>query len=99
MIKIREALPNIFERPHTVVEPSTKTQVAMCLLAFHEVDALPAGLTTGKRKYVISGIPTSQSYSRLVPQIMLDSWINPPKYFALLSQPFLLTGISLTQDI
>jgi len=55
LIKIREALPDIFERPYAVIDPSTKAQIAMCLLAFHEMDALPVGFTVGKRKYVISG--------------------------------------------
>ncbi len=78
MTKIRDVLPEIFQRPYAVVEPSTKTQVALCLLAFHEVDALPVGFTsaTGK-KFVVSG------YSCLSKLLQT----NPSKYGKFLDQP------------
>ncbi|MDG6999872.1 MAG: CBS domain-containing protein [Nitrososphaerota archaeon] len=55
-MKISKALSHVFERPCSTVETNTQMNVALLLLGFHEVDALPIeiGSNTFSRKYVVS---------------------------------------------
>ena len=41
MLRIKDALPHIFEKAYPVLEPKTQMLPAMSLLRFHEIDALP----------------------------------------------------------
>jgi len=43
LLKIGEALPNIFKRTYPVLEPGTEMLLAVSLLRFHQIDALPIG--------------------------------------------------------
>lgn len=55
-MKISDALSYVFERPCSTVEPNTQMHLALLLLGFHEVDALPIeiGSNTHSTKYVVS---------------------------------------------
>lgn len=55
-MKISKAIPSIFQRVYPVLEPNTEMAVALSLLRFHEIDALPIGFKTGEsRKLAIFG--------------------------------------------
>jgi CBS domain-containing protein len=49
-MKIGEALPNIFSRTYPVLEPKTQMLLAVSLLRFHQIDALPIGFKPGQKK-------------------------------------------------
>jgi hypothetical protein len=49
-MKIGEALPGIFQRKYPVLEPNTQMQIALSLLRFHEIDALPIGFKPMEKK-------------------------------------------------
>src|SRR5208282_771744 len=48
-MRIREALPHIFQKGYPVLDPKTKMLPAMSLLRFHEIDVLPLSFD-GRRK-------------------------------------------------
>jgi CBS domain-containing protein len=50
MTKIGEALPHIFQRTYPVLEPGTQMLLAVSLLRFHQIDALPIGFKPGEKK-------------------------------------------------
>lgn len=53
---IGDALPHIFKRTYPVLEPGTQMLLAVSLLRFHQIDALPIGFIPGiKRKLAIFG--------------------------------------------
>lgn len=47
---IGEALPSIFKRTYPVLEPDTQMLLAISLLRFHELDALPIGFSPERKK-------------------------------------------------
>jgi CBS domain-containing protein len=49
-MKISEALPHVFTRASPVLEPGTQMLLAVSLLRFHQIDALPIGFKPGQRK-------------------------------------------------
>jgi CBS domain-containing protein len=87
MLKIIEALPEIFDRTYTVLEPETTVHLAFCLFSFHGMDALPVGFGTsaGKKKLVISG------YSCLSKLLQSD----PQEYKRFLDQPSEAVSVEL----
>jgi len=48
-MKIKEALPGVFQKAYPVLDPRTEMLAAMSLLRFHEIDALPLSFGTSKR--------------------------------------------------
>lgn len=54
-MKISETLSFVFERPCSTLESNTQTRLALLLLGFHEVDALPIEIgSRSSKKYVVS---------------------------------------------
>jgi CBS domain-containing protein len=49
-MKIGEALPHIFNRASPVLEPGTQMLLAVSLLRFHQIDALPIGFKPKQKK-------------------------------------------------
>jgi CBS domain-containing protein len=49
-MKIGEALPHIFKRTYPVLEPGTQMLLAVSLLRFHQIDALPIGFKPKQKK-------------------------------------------------
>ena len=49
-MKIGEALPQIFHRTYPVLEPQTQMLLAVSLLRFHQIDALPIGFRPQQKK-------------------------------------------------
>jgi hypothetical protein len=49
-VKIAEALPHIFSRIYPVLEPETQMLLAVSLLRFHQIDALPIGFRPRQKK-------------------------------------------------
>ncbi len=47
---IGEALANIFKRTYPVIEPNTQMLLAVSLLRFHQIDALPIGFKPRQKK-------------------------------------------------
>lgn len=55
-MKITEAVPEIFKRTYPILEPGTQMLLAVSLLRFHQIDALPIGLKPQQRNYfAVSG--------------------------------------------
>lgn len=55
-MKIGEALPHIFNRTYPVLEPGTQMLLAVSLLRFHQIDALPIGFKPDqKKKFAVFG--------------------------------------------
>ncbi len=77
-MKIDEALPEIFARSYPVLEPSTKLLLALSLLRFHQIDALPLSIQRGQRTNL-----AVMGYSCL--SNLLDT--NPEEYGKYLEQP------------
>ena len=58
-MKIGEALPHIFNRTYPVLEPGTQMLLAVSLLRFHQIDALPIGFKRlEKKRYAVFGYST-----------------------------------------
>ena len=77
-MKISEALPGIFKRTYPILEPGTQMLLAVSLLRFHHIDALPIGLTPKQRKhFAVFG------YSCLSTLLQTD----PKKYGKFLEMP------------
>ncbi|MDA4129564.1 MAG: hypothetical protein OK457_02225 [Thaumarchaeota archaeon] len=49
-MKIEDALPQIFTRTYPVLEPGTQMLLAVSLLRFHQIDALPIGFKARQKK-------------------------------------------------
>src|SRR5579872_6567126 len=49
-MQIGDALPQIFSRPSPVLEPGTQMLLAVSLLRFHQIDALPIGFKLRQKK-------------------------------------------------
>ncbi len=49
-MQIEEALPQIFRRSYPVVQPTTELLLAVSLLRFHQIDALPIEFKTSRKK-------------------------------------------------
>lgn len=49
-MKIEQALPQIFKRSYPVVQPNTEMVLALSLLRFHQIDALPIGFRPAQKK-------------------------------------------------
>jgi CBS domain-containing protein len=94
-MKVKDALPRIFQRAYPVIEPQTKMLSAMSLLRFHEIDALPLSFEPGeKRQRAVFG---SSSLARLIlvgPE-QLGSFLGRPCADA--SEP--LATVRATQDL
>ena len=55
-LKILEAIPEVFSRQYTTLVPNTHALVALSLLRFQNVDAIPIGAAvSGGRKIAVSG--------------------------------------------
>jgi len=58
-MKIGEALPHVFNRTYPVLEPGTQMLLAVSLLRFHQIDALPIGFKKlEKKRYAVFGYST-----------------------------------------
>jgi len=58
-MKVGEALPHIFNRSYPILEPRTQMLLAVSLLRFHQIDALPIGFKRLERKrYAVFGYST-----------------------------------------
>ncbi len=79
MLRIRNALPHIFEKSYPVLEPKTQMLSAMSLLRFHEIDVLPLSFDAarGQRQKVVYG------YSALAKLLVL----GPKRFGSFLKQP------------
>ncbi len=56
LMRIGEALPNIFKKTYPVLEHGTQMLLAVSLLRFHQIDALPIGFKPRqKKKYAVFG--------------------------------------------
>jgi len=49
-VQIGVALPQVFRRTYPVIEPTTQMLLAVSLLRFHEIDALPIGFKASQKK-------------------------------------------------
>ena len=49
-VQIGEALPQVFRRTYPIIEPTTQMLLALSLLRFHEIDALPIGIKASQKK-------------------------------------------------
>ncbi len=49
-MKIRDALPRIFQKAYPAIDPKTEILPAMSLLRFHEIDALPLAFEPGSSR-------------------------------------------------
>ena len=49
-MQIGEALPHVFRRTYPIIEPTTQMLLAISLLRFHEIDALPIGFKASQKK-------------------------------------------------
>ena len=55
-LQIGEALPQVFRRTYPVLEPGTQMLLAVSLLRFHQIDALPIGFERrDKKKHAVFG--------------------------------------------
>jgi CBS domain-containing protein len=55
-MRIHETLPHVFRRTYPVLEPGTQMILAVSLLRFHQIDALPIGFKPNeKRKLAVFG--------------------------------------------
>jgi hypothetical protein len=50
LVEIGEALPQIFKRSYPVIQPTTELVLALSLLRFHQIDALPVGFKADQKK-------------------------------------------------
>jgi CBS domain-containing protein len=50
LMKISDAIPNIFRRTYPIIEPGTQMLLAVSLLRFHQIDALPIGFKPQEKK-------------------------------------------------
>ena len=50
VLQIAEAVPHIFTRTYPVLEPGTQMVLAVSLLRFHQIDALPIGFNRKQKK-------------------------------------------------
>ena len=56
VMQIGEALPQVFRRTYPVLEPATQMLLAVSLLRFHQIDALPIGFgRREKKKHAVFG--------------------------------------------
>jgi len=56
LVKIEEALPEVFKRSYPVVQPTTEMILALSLLRFHQIDALPIEFKASeKRRLAVFG--------------------------------------------
>ncbi len=49
-MRIKDALPGIFQKAYPVIDPKTEMLAAMSLLRFHEIDALPLAFDSAAKK-------------------------------------------------
>lgn len=49
-MKISEAIPEVFKQTYPILEPGTQLLLAVSLLRFHQIDALPIGLKPRQKK-------------------------------------------------
>src|SRR5271166_6006007 len=49
-MNIGEALPQVFRRSCPVIEPTTQMLLAVSLLRFHDIDAIPVGFKPDQKK-------------------------------------------------
>lgn len=55
-MKVGDALPNIFKRTTPILEPGTQMLLALSLLRFHQIDALPIGFKPKQKgRYAVFG--------------------------------------------
>jgi CBS domain-containing protein len=86
-VRISEALPNIFNRTYPVLEPKTQMLLAVSLLRFHQIDALPIGFRRlEKKKYAVFGYSTLST--------LLET--KPTYYGRFLEQPCESTALKLS---
>jgi len=61
-LRIKEALPELFRRAFPMLDPSTEMLLALSLLKFHEIDALPLSFDAKRKPRAVMG---SSSLARL----------------------------------
>jgi hypothetical protein len=54
-LKIRDALPELFQKTFPLLDPKTKTLPALSLLEFHDIDALPLSFDAEKKHRAVAG--------------------------------------------
>jgi CBS domain-containing protein len=94
-MKVKDALPRIFQRAYPVLDPQTKMLSAMSLLRFQEIDALPLSFEPGERRQ--RAVFGSSSLARLIlvrPE-QLGSFLERPCTDA--SEP--IATVRATQDL
>lgn len=68
-MNIGEALPAIFERPYTILQPGTDMLLAASLLSFHQIDALPIGFRSRqKKRFAVGGYSFLLSLEKTSPK-------------------------------
>lgn len=80
-LKIRDAMPGIFQRSYPLLDPRTEMISAMSLLRFHEIDALPLSFDAMRRD--ADQVRAVFGYSSLARLILLD----PRQFAAFLTRP------------
>src|SRR5208283_1486651 len=86
-MKIGEALPHIFSRTYPVLEPGTQMLLAVSLLRFHQIDALPIGFQRSeKKRYAVFGYSTLSK--------LLET--KPSEYGKFLEQPCETAALELS---
>lgn len=66
MVRIRDALPELFNKAYPVIDPKTEMLAAMSLLRFHEIDALPLSLDAETREHGHKAVFGFSSLARLL---------------------------------
>lgn len=78
MLRIKYALPHIFQKAYPILDPNTPMLLAISLLRFHEIDALPLSFGAGtKQQRAVFGFST---LAGLV-------WLEPKELGPFLKQP------------
>jgi len=67
-LKIREALPSLFEVAYPVVDPKTEMFLALSLLRFEEIDALPLSFDADGKHRAVAGFSSLARLMRLEPK-------------------------------
>lgn len=76
-LKIREALPSLFEVAYPVIDPKVEMLSALSLLRFEEIDALPLSFDPDGKHRVVAGFSSLARLMRLDPK-GLQSFLKRP---------------------
>lgn len=67
-MKIKAALPTIFQKAYPVLDPTTQMLPAVSLLRFHDIDALPLSFDAGKKPRAVFGFSSLARLMALGPE-------------------------------